>query len=328
MKCRTFLKAAVVAGASGLVVSVLAQESRPLKVGGQESLFYQAEPMATPKGGGQFQGSNFIHPLKTPSGFVVTDCQPADHLHHFGVWWPWKYLQVGNRQVLCWELQKGDGLIQAVRSEPIAGGLLAESVYIDRQAPGAAVDLLRETTRITTSSLMDSSIRGYILDLEIAHRCAGDEPVAVVPYRYSGFAMRGTSRWKRNNSTILTSEGKTRDTANSTRARWVRIQGPTDDGGAAGVLMMSCPDNRSHPEKLRTWDRQHEGSVFINFNTVMDEGWRFEPGNSYVRNYRLVVYDGMLSHEQTDGLWIQYSEKDGERSSQLPNGKSLRNGIH
>ena len=33
---------------------------------------YQDAPLENPKGGEKFKVSNFIHPLKTPSGFTVT----------------------------------------------------------------------------------------------------------------------------------------------------------------------------------------------------------------------------------------------------------------
>lgn len=69
--------------------------------------------MENPTGGYGFKGSNFIHSLKTPSGFCVTDLQPDDHLHHFGLWWPWKLIKVDGRETIIWEFQKGEGLIQA-----------------------------------------------------------------------------------------------------------------------------------------------------------------------------------------------------------------------
>ncbi|RKX42105.1 MAG: hypothetical protein DRP64_10375, partial [Verrucomicrobia bacterium] len=61
---------------------------------GRELLGYQVLPMQNPTGGDGFKASNFIHPLRTPAGFTVTAFQPEDHLHHFGLWWPWKYIQV------------------------------------------------------------------------------------------------------------------------------------------------------------------------------------------------------------------------------------------
>jgi hypothetical protein len=292
-------------------------ESVPVDSGGL--VHYQARPMSAPKGGDVFKGSDFIHPLKTPSGFVVTDCQPDDHLHHFGLWWPWKYVEAGDGKVLCWELQQGDGIIRAMGNSPVPNGLQAKSSYLSRKAPGGPVTLLHETAIITASDVVDQPAKGYYLDVEIIHQTAGDEPVTVSSYRYSGFALRAAAAWNRENSTILTSEGKERDTANFTRARWVRAQGEAGEAGNAGVLLMSRPDNRAHPEKLRTWDTQHQGAVFINFNPVADHPWTFEPGKEYIRNYRLFVYDGSVSAAQAEALWSAYaSTADGTRSTPSP----------
>jgi hypothetical protein len=87
----------------------------------------------------------------------------------------------------------------------------------------------------------------------------------------------------------------------------VLIQGETDTGGKAGVLMMSHPNNRSHPEKLRTWEGNKEGTVFINFNTVQDESWVFEPGKSYKRYFRLFLFDGTLSPAEAEAVWKAFS---------------------
>ena len=277
-----------------------------IDVGGKALVSYQSEPMANPPKGDKFKGSNFFHPLKTPSGFVVTDSHPGDHPHHFGLWWPWKYVETGGRKVLCWELQKGDGIIEAKESALTDNGLTAKSVFIDRKSPGGPAVLLNETLNVTASKIIDSPARGYFLDLEITHEVAGKAPITVTAYRYSGFAIRGTPFWSAKNSSVLTSEGKTRYEANFSRGRWVRVEGKTDAGGMAGVLLMSRRDNRDHPEKLRTWDKQHGGAIFINFNTVMEKPWVFEPGKAYSRNYRVFVYDGEVSAEEAEALWKAY----------------------
>ena len=100
-----------------------------IEVGGKSLITYQAAPLENPKGNDknpaeQFKGSNFIHPLKTPSGFSVTSIQPADHLHHFGLWWPWKHIQIGERIINCWEMQAGEGIVQAKSFKPIKNGLM------------------------------------------------------------------------------------------------------------------------------------------------------------------------------------------------------------
>jgi hypothetical protein len=311
--CRPITIPLIIAAAVAPATRSMGEELVTIRVGDQALVSYQAEPLSDPVGGNAFRGSAFIHPLKTPSGFVVTESQPADHLHHFGLWWPWKYIQVGQRKVLCWELQQGDGLIQATETEPTSKGLVTKSIYLDRKAPGGPVPLLQETTTILASGVVDQPARGYFLDVEIVHQPAGQAAITVVPYRYSGFSLRGTAYWNTDNSTILTSDGKDRLSANFTRARWVRVEGQTQQGAHAGVLLMSRPDNQSHPEKLRTWDRQHNGSIFINFNTVMEDPWVFEPGNEYQRHYRIFVYDGEVSTTEAAELWTAYASTADER---------------
>lgn len=276
---------------------------------GKELLGYRFQPLENPVGGDKFAGSNFIHPLKTPAGFCVTDLQPADHLHHFGLWWPWKKIKVDGREIITWELQKGEGLIQTQKAVPTESGFVAESDYIDRTAPGGALVVLKETANVDRTDFKTDKANGYYLDVEIIHRCATDHPVEVVKYRYSGFSIRATPEWNKDNSSILTSEGKGRYEANFTRATWVKAEGKVPTTGKAGFLMMGHPTNHAHPELLRTWDKQHNGAVFANFNPVQEASWHFEPGRDYARRYRFFVYDGELNKEQADRLWKEYSNE-------------------
>ncbi len=304
----------VVCGLTSVQAVCEAAESVAVDKGGL--VHYQAAPIANPVGGDNFKGSNFIHPLKTPSGFVITDSEPEDHLHHFGLWWPWKHIEVSGRQILCWELQQKDGFIQAQEHQRIGRGIVAKSHYIDRKAPGGPVVCLVETTRITTSPVREKPAKGYFLDIEINEETAGQETVTVTPYRYSGFSIRCTPFWKNENSSLLTSGGNAQVGSNFTEARWVRIQGETGGmagleayhTGKAGVLMMSHPSNRSHPELLRTWENVHGGIHFVNFNTVQEDPWVFEPGKTYQRRYRLYIYDGEISAKQAEAIWKRYSD--------------------
>lgn len=277
-----------------------------INIEGKNLVTYQAAPLEAPLGGEKFKGSHFIHPLKTPSGFVVTDSQPKDHLHHFGLWWPWKYIEHEGRKILCWELQKGDGKVEARSHEAIAKGLSTESVYIDRKAPGGPQIRILENTVISVSDVVSEPATGYYLDLTIKHEVAGDQPVTVNKFRYSGLGYRGSAHWNIDNSTLLTSEGANRKNSNATNARWTRIEGSNGQGGSAGVLIMSHTDNHFHPEKIRTWNKHYNGAIFVNLNPVMDQDWVFHPGETYTRKYRLFVYDGNLSPADADWLWQQY----------------------
>lgn len=280
-----------------------------LSTEGRALLAYQYLPLENPKGGAKFKASNFIHPLKTPAGFGVTQVQPDDHLHHFGLWWPWKQIKIEDRTINTWELQNGEGLIQSREVTPTKTGFVAESDYIDRTAPGGPIVVLKETAAVDKVDFRTDSARGYYLDIDIAQRCATEHPVEVVQYRYSGFSIRAAPEWNKDNSSILTSEGKDRYAANFTRATWFLAEGAAGEGKTAGVLMMGAPKNHAHPELLRTWDNQHNGAVFANFNPVQEASWTFEPGGEYTRRYRVFVYDGVLTKAQAHRLWEEYKNE-------------------
>ncbi len=217
-------------------------------------------------------------------------------------------IETEGRKVLCWELQKEDGIIQAQGSKATTDGFTGTSIYVDRKNPDGPKTLLNETVNVKLSNITDKPVRGYNLDLEIIHEVAVDKPITVTKYRYSGFALRGTHTWNKDNSFVLTSEGKDYDASNFTRARWIQVEGDADNSRKAGILMMSRPDNQDHPELLRTWNKKtHNGAIFINFNTVQAQSWVFEPGNKYARNFRVFVYDGTLSAEEAEKMWKKYS---------------------
>ncbi len=289
-----------------------------IDVEGAPLISYQAEPMKNPKGGEGFKGSDFIHPLKTPSGFTITELQPADHLHHFGLWWPWKYVSKEGQKVLFWELQRGKGRVEARGGEKSGNGFTATSVYTVHAPNGKTEEWISEKVKASVSELIDSPARGYFLDIEIDQSVLGEQSLEIVKYRYSGFSLRSTFEWNRNNSTMITSEGREHPESNLTRARWVLLQGPNDTEGRAGVLLMSHPANRNHPEHLHTWDNWKPGprhdSVFVNFNPVQNEPFTMRPGEVYVRRYRLFVFDGAIDTDKAERLWKDWAATAGKDS--------------
>ena len=273
---------------------------------------YQKAPLTDPAGGDMFKGSDFFHPLKTPSGFIVTELQPEDHLHHFGLWWPWKYVMVNGRKVLFWEPQRGEGIVEAqgvagYKADKGSASFTAESHYVDRTVPNGPEVVLNEKVSVNVSNIVKSPVSGYYLDVAITHSCAMKSPVEVVAYHYSGFTIRGTGSWNKENSTVLTSQGIKRTGSNFTRADWIRVQGDADQGNKAGFVMMSCPQNRDTPQLLRTWDKESDNAIFINFNPVQEKPWLFEPGKEYTQKYRLFIYDGTVTEERAQKLWLDYA---------------------
>lgn len=266
-------------------------------------LGWQATPLAKPVGGEKFAGSAFLHPLRTPGGFEWTTVQPDDHKHHFGLWWPWKFIEVEGAKYNCWEIQEGQGAhvarnvrpLMKVPGDSLQWDFLNETVI---KKPGAApVAVIHETAKVTVTVKGDAQL----LDISIRQKAAG-APVKIVQYRYSGFSWRGPASWNKDNSTMTTSAGKGREDANGTTARWVMVSGITPNGSAS-VLMMSAADT---PEKLRVWNHTAaNGTPFVNFNPVMDKPLPLDDAHPQVSNrkYRVIAADRTISVTEAESEW-------------------------
>lgn len=271
---------------------------------------WQRKPLTKPVGGDKFAASAFIHPLATPSGFVVTAVQPSDHLHHLGVWWPWKFVTVGGKKYTTWELQYGSGRHLALDTK--VTGKSADSVTLSTRSQVQIKvgedyqPAIEEQATIRFSRLGENA---YLLDVAIRHQAAKDQKVEVTQNHYSGFSWRGTEEWNARNVTMLASGGEGQATANGKPADWFLTTGPTP-AGKASVLIMSGASKDRHPvEKLRIWDpNTHHGTPFINFNPVVDGSLPTDAPSIASRRYRMVISDDELSPEKVASLWADWKK--------------------
>lgn len=273
---------------------------------------WQGTPLATPTGGGKFAGSAFMHPLRTPSGFEWTTSQPADHLHHFGLWWPWKFIQVDGETYNCWEIQDGQGAHVARTSKALPAGpgkfeweFLNETVI---KKPGAEPrPAIRETAHVSVVPID----KGQMLDISLRQQ-AVKSPVTIVNYRYSGFSWRGPQSWNKDNSTLLASEGQGRDHANGTPARWVVVSGPAPQGPVSVLLMSAAINVAKTQERLRVWDSKNlNGAPFVNFNPVMEKALPLDDAHPAVavRKYRVIAADRLIDAAAAEAEWRKWLGK-------------------
>jgi hypothetical protein len=102
----------------------------------------------------------YLHPIITPGGEVMTEDMPADHLHQRGVYWAWRQILLNGQQVgNSWTLENirfevvsqkaaiGDGETAVIRSE------ILWKVYIG----GAWVSLVSEAATIVIAPLQDGA---------------------------------------------------------------------------------------------------------------------------------------------------------------------------
>ncbi|MGV3533987.1 MAG: DUF6807 family protein, partial [Chthoniobacteraceae bacterium] len=83
------------------------------RTGEREIVRYQAEPGELPRPNIKeaFQRGAYLHPIQTPSGRVVTDDYPSDHLHHHGVWFPWTKTEFKGRKPDFWNMGAKTGRV-------------------------------------------------------------------------------------------------------------------------------------------------------------------------------------------------------------------------
>jgi len=148
----------------------------------------------------------------------------------------------------------------------------------------------------------------YLMDITIQLNCATDSPVVLKAYRYGGLGWRATEKWNKNNSEILTSEGKSRKEADGTKARWAIVQGSLDND-YDGAVMMSYPTNYNYPEPLRIWPENvvGDGDVYANFFPCRDKDWILTPGQDHVLKYRFLVFNGKFNAQKAEAAWRQFA---------------------
>ncbi len=259
-----------------------------------------------------FIRSGYIHPLYTPGGFELTTIHPADHIHHMGIWNPWTKTSFEGREIDFWNLYKGEGTVRFKEylhhyNGQVYSGFSALHDHLDLKAPGGERSAMQEVwdVRVLKPVVQDRQVVDFISTLN----CATESPIVLEEYRYAGFGFRANPYWTNQNSSILTSEGKTRKDGDATKARWCKITGDTGSG-RAGILFLSHPFNRTHPEAMRIWPEDANngrGDVFFQFCPIRDQDWPLEPGKLYSLKYRMVTFDGEMEAEEAERIWQDYA---------------------
>jgi hypothetical protein len=259
-----------------------------------------------------FKRSAFIHPLWTPHGQVLTRIQAPDHYHHYGLWDPWTHVLFEGDTLDFWNLKERKGTVRFGNFVSVTNG----DVYAEFQALHQHVAFKTNgTEKVALNELQTvrvykpgSNDDYYIADITIEMNCASESPFLILEYRYAGLGWRATEKWNKDNSEVITSEGKNRKEADGSTARWCIIQGALDND-YGGAVMMSYPSNYNHPEPMRVWpeDSNKVGELFAMFAPTKNKNWLLMPGKTYTLKYRFVVFNGHFNKEKAESAWQYYS---------------------
>ncbi len=263
-----------------------------------------------------YKRSGYIHPLWSPEGFNLTHIQPPDHFHHYGIWGPWTKTYIEGREVDFWNLAKGQGTVQfsnfiSEYEGPVFAGFQALQEHIDFGARGEDQIALNEVLEVRVWN-MENDI--WMIDYTTNLNSPLKNGILFDAYRYGGgLGYRSTEKWHKDNCTVLTSEGKTRKDADGSNARWCIIEGESNsESGRSGILFLSHPTNRMHPEPMRVWPEDAaggRGDMFFEFTPIRHESWKIEPKQNYSLKYRMIVFDGEMSAEKAEEYWKGFAGK-------------------
>lgn len=279
-------------------------------------LNYQYKIAFPPKGvDKRYKKSGFIHPLWSPDGEILTRIQPPDHYHHYGIWGPWTKTHIQEREVDFWNLAKGQGtvLFKNFKYEfqgAVFSGFTAIQEHLDFGAKSKNQVAINEELEIKVWNLKTNNI--WLIDYSSHIVSPLESGILFDAYRYGGgLGFRATEKWNKTNTTVLTSENKDRLTADGSRAKWTRIEGSTKTKeGRSGILFMSFPKNRQHPEPMRVWPvdaNNGRGDMFFEFCPIRHKEWIIESHKKYSLNYRMLVFEGTLTVEQAEMYWQSFA---------------------
>ena len=124
-----------------------------------------------------YKRSGFIHPLKTLGGEVMTNCSPADHYHHFGLWYAWTKTTFEGNEIDFWNLHKKQGTVRFRNFEHVSdNGFVAtldHVVYPDSPAEKVAMN---ERLKINIGT---TSLPGYYIDYHTTIRLASPSSITM-----------------------------------------------------------------------------------------------------------------------------------------------------
>ena len=277
----------------------------------QKIIGYQMDTIEVPEDvNPAYRRSGFIHPLNTPSGKRLTQIQPKDHFHHYGLWNPWTHTLFEGDTLDFWNLDKKEGTVRfAEMLSEDTGAIFSEFEVLHQHVvikEGKNKIALNEKQKIRITPIAGDR---FFLDFEIKYYPHTYSSFKIIEYRYGGFGWRTTEEWDNKNSRVLSSEGKTRKDADGSLARWCIVDGKLGEG-YGGAVMLSHPQNYNHPEPLRIWpeDQYGRGDLFANFATTKNTDWIMVPKTTYTLRYRMLVYDGKITPEEAENNWVLYTQ--------------------
>jgi hypothetical protein len=278
------------------------EEGINLTENGEPVFFYQQKTKLLD---GKYNVNNYLHPLYSLNGDILTEVSPKDHPYHSGIFWRWHQHYAGNRSI--GEGWIFDGIYQEV--ENVTTRLVKGTAQFDISVLYKSSNYengkpyIREKTKI----IVYPAEKNYrSIDFEIALQGLVPEAKlggAADEKGYGGFCPR----IKLPDGLIFTSTGGQVKPQNTqiNAGPWMDVSGPLGKNGEiSGITMMCHPTTPNYPapwilrEKTSMQNIVYPGRDLVTIPT----------DKPVVLRYRLLVHNGNASSLDLNAIQKEYEK--------------------
>ncbi len=250
----------------------------------------------------------FVHPVRTPSGRVLTREAPDDHPWHHALWFTIKFVNEEN----FWEEYDEYGVLHH-DGPPVVDqgddGRVSLAGELDWIRPDRETVVIREQRRWTHVPLPTGPEgAAYAIDLDTTLVPRVDVRLDRTPFTtwggYGGLTFRGAEDL--TDTRLLLDDGVERERVLGDRSRWTDVSRHD-----AGIALLDHPGNVRHPTPFygsTRADTYGEGwSNFVNAAFLWDEPLDVAAGDPLRVRHRVVVHDGMWDAGRVQQAWEDWT---------------------
>jgi hypothetical protein len=250
----------------------------------------------------------FLHPVRAPSGAVLTRDAPADHPWHHGLWFTIKFVNGEN----FWEEYDAYGVLRHVGEPSVSPTSLSGTVHWTR--PDRETVVIDDERRLAH---VDLGADAYAIDFSLRLTPRADVLLDRTPFTtwggYGGLALRGRPDWEDTRLVIANDTGG--DMLRGERSDWCDLSGHVD-GTEAGILLLYGAGNPRSPVPwygtTRSANYGDEGwSNFLNAAFLWDEPLLVAAGETLPFDFRVVVHDGTWHAARCAAAWDAWTDGHG-----------------
>ncbi len=260
---------------------------------------------------GKYTRANYIHPLYSLDGDVLTEDFPPDHPHHRGVFWAWHQVWIGRNKIgdpwatvdTFWDVY--DAKVLTPDSDT-----RALKLHVHWKSPkhtdsaGQQIPYMKETTTITVHRAQDDmrkiDFQIELLALEDNMRLGGSEDEK----GYGGFSTRVILA---PGLVFTGTDGEINPTNLSLEAGpWVDISGNLANATTTNGIAILC--HGSSPGYPQRWILRRQGSAQ---NPVYPgrEPVDLSKDKPLILRYRLILHRGNVNDLDLDRLQAEYNSE-------------------